>query len=322
MKFPQTTLLPILFGMAATLLDWCEHPAFAQQAAPPSESAPYTIDARGDGERNSRPPEATNLLQEAIDHLERVQSIKASTRQSVDLFGKQMVGSGSYLQLKTQRDLMFRLELRFQVADQLKTMLQVSDGSYLWLAEPATNAGLSRIDLRRVRQALKEQPEGASAAAPLRHWQSLGGLPGLLKGLQENFEFASLDEVQLAPQLVAYRIRGEWKKEKLTSLLPDQAEAINQGQPADLSRLPVQLPHSATVLLEKQWLLPRRIEYRRREQQGSGPQAVVQSRAIASIDFDEILLNSAIDPAYFTIGDQTSTDQTEGFLQRLGLKKQ
>ncbi len=101
----------------------------------------------GSGQRAPSPipqspiPNPQSLLETAIVRLEGCGSISARTRQRAELFGKPLVGTGSYLERRTTESLMFRYELKLQLADKGATMLQVCDGPHLWIYQETREQG-------------------------------------------------------------------------------------------------------------------------------------------------------------------------------------
>lgn len=270
------------------------------------------------------PPNQFNeLLQRSIATLESQYSISARVRQSVDLFDKQPVGSGIYLESRSQDGLLYRFELRLQINEEVHSLLDVCDGRYLWqyrkLREDQT---LTRLDLQRVAEVMENMgrmPQPGEVGL----WPGAGGLAKLLGGLQGSFDFVTCEPTQLRQQLRAWKLQGYWRREKLLRLLPKQEKAIREGGAIDISKLPDHVPDHVVLFLGADDLFPYRIEYRRQANpkqvdpgQGDGP-------LLAAIDFFEVSLNTPIDPArfFYSPGNLGFIDQTDSVLQAMGLKK-
>ena len=135
-------------------------------------------------------PPSVSLLDEAITRLSRLPSVTANVRQRIDLYGRRLIGFGSYRQMRTRTDLLFRFELKVPVGDTLASLLQVSDGRYLWTyrvlpdkqIEKGLDASLSTVDLNRVRELIYDPRQPPTDFG-------MGGLPGLLEQTARMFEF-------------------------------------------------------------------------------------------------------------------------------------
>ena len=105
---------------------------------------------------------AQTILESAVRMLESRGSVSAKIRQQVDLFDRQLVGSGVYFEQRAAGDHSIRLELRIQVGDQLSSLLQVlppptAAGHYMWTYRKLPDEErLSRIDVVRATRALEE----------------------------------------------------------------------------------------------------------------------------------------------------------------------
>ena len=75
--------------------------------------------------------------------------IEAKARQSVDIFGQRLVGSGHYLQLPHTTSPLLRLDLKMQVGDGVITLQQIADGNAFWIRrdQPDGESSLSRMSV-------------------------------------------------------------------------------------------------------------------------------------------------------------------------------
>ncbi len=262
--------------------------------------------------------------------LDARQSVAARVRERIDLLGHQFVGSGIYLQQTPASvqgrgsDRLLRYELKIQVADQVTNQLQVADGQSLWTRQEVLGrTTLSHIDLTRLRRALKKQE--ATAISPNLAWMALGGLPKLIFGLGQWFEFGKIEEGKLE-RFPVWIMRGEWKRNKLADMLPDQRGQILAGEAADLSKLPAQLPERVVLMIGRDDLFPYRLEYWRHVAPPAKVIGVKKPPAvdtlIVAMELYEVQLDVPLDPRQFAYnpGDQPAVDQTPAFLQSLGLK--
>ncbi|HTN75197.1 MAG TPA: hypothetical protein VL096_08120 [Pirellulaceae bacterium] len=307
MKQILTVLTLAVFGFCAAT--W----AVGQGSAPASDASAITPAARPQtAERTGQ-----ELLVQATQELTQLPSLDAKLRLTTNLLGKELVGSGSYYQLVRENETLLKLELKMQVAQQVSSLLQVSDGRFLWVRRDLPQKkSLSRIDQRRVREAIAQAP-----AIPVAHlqssWMALGGLGKLLQALENSFQFSPAVAGQLRGVDV-WTLEGTWRPNKLAELWPDQAPALLAGQTVDLAKLPTQLPERVQVVLSRDPaipLFPYRIEYQRRGRAG-------EFEPMVTLELFEIRRNVALDPRLFAYkpGDQEVADETELYLARLGLK--
>ena len=277
--------------------------------------------------------ETEELLRRSIELIEGRHSISAEVTHYVDLFGKKLVGKGIYREERSGPHPLVRFELKTSTADLESSLLQVCDGKDMWIKHVLMGqARLDRIDLDRLAKAVQKQGrvvrdgvvrDGAvrggtgqggvgQGGAGLSDTITLGGMPGLLRSLQESFQFVSAENAVLYSMPV-WKLRGRWQESKLAAFLPEQAEAIQQGRVAlaggevDLARLPKHLPDHLVVWLGKDDLFPYRIEYCRRETVSG------ESRAIVAMQLLKVSFNVPLDPKCFVfepdevpVADRTS----------------
>ena len=187
---------------------------------------PFTPRRMGEAESFKAGSSAQSLLKNSEVLLLNTATLDCKIRQQVDLLGYQLIGSGSYQQQWQGRELHSRLELRLQVAGEVSSLLEVSDGRWLWIdRQLPSGQAIGRIDLHRVRND-SSIPRDLPPAVP-GFGLSVGGLPQLVAGLAANFNFvlAQEDEISGVP---LYVIRGTWKESALRSALHLEPE-----QPVD-----------------------------------------------------------------------------------------
>jgi hypothetical protein len=264
------------------------------------------------------------LLAAAIRTLDARQSVSATIRYEANLFDKQLVGSGSYLEQRHDGQRLFRLQLRTQIGDQQSSLLQVCDGRFLWIYRKLpSETNLGRIDVARATRAIQEaaSPPGQAGTALL---PGLGGLPKLLGGLDASFDFTVVEQGRWGrPKQPVWRLEGQWKQPQLVRLLPSQKEAILRGEPANLAKLPEHVPDRVVLLLGQDDLFPYRIEYCRTRPEKSDQPDAPTSRPLVTMDLFEVSINVPIDPGQFVYpaGKDQPVDETEGFLQTLGVRR-
>lgn len=247
--------------------------------------------------------------------------MKANTRQRIELFGRELIGSGTYLEQRSEEGLQLRLDLKYPIGDQTAVFFQLCTGRYLWRYEKGLGTPvITRVDMARVAQVLEEK--GAlPQPGKIGSWPGLGGLPKLLRSFNGAMEFTSAEETTLPGNFAATCLRGSWKRDWLAQMLPDQAAAIKEGQSADLANLPAHVPHFVLLFLGKDDLFPYRVECHR-QVVGPKDQAGTDVEIIRMELFD-VIINSPIpaDSFKYDPGELEYAERTDRFLESLGVKK-
>lgn len=290
----------------------------AAQSGPVPGLAGVIPSAEGTNAALPPPPQGRMLLEAAIRELENRQSVSAKIRQEADLFGKHLVGSGIYLEQRPGRDHLMRLELRIQVGDEVTSLVQVCDGRYLWIYRKLLDDGtLSQIDVARALHAMQET-QTAAPSGRMGMLPGLGGLPRLLRSLYASFDFQAAEKGRL-DQLPVWILRGQWKPAPLAKIFPEQAQALQQGKPANWKKAPEHLPDSVIVLLGQNDLFPYRTEYHRKLGPKERKRDDQASRALVSMDLFQVSFNLPIDPNRFVYnpGNAKVVDQTANFIEGL-----
>lgn len=267
--------------------------------------------------------DANQLLEAAIRTLESRFSVEARfrLRQPVDLYGHQIIGSGTYTDIQPGRNHKYRMEIKLRSGDQDANLIQVCDGRYLWIYRALPEGeSLDRVDVASVVNALRDAdnlPQPGTVGA----WPGFGGLPRLLRGLYHDFQFTRTETDAFQAQdtqgriqeVPVWKVTGHWRPERLVTILPDQKGDLLQGKPVDLSALPEHVPDAVVVYLGQSTLFPLRIEYRRDS----------ASRYLLVMDWVEVNLNVPIDPNRFLYqpGQVEVADITRQFLSTLDLKQ-
>ncbi len=259
-----------------------------------------------------------DLVSQAAQRLLLAPGIEARTRQRVNIFGQQLVGSGTYLQLTHGPRLMLRLDLKLQVGDRPTSLRQISDGDSLWvLRQQEGNNRVSRVNVRRLRDAAaKAEPAALSPSL----WMALGGAPCLLAQLEENFQFGP-PQPQLIGKLPVWYVSGTWKPHALARLLPEQSEAILAGKQADLQLLPEHLPHGVTLILGRDQVIPL-FPYSfsfHRDVPAEDEQQPYQRIPLVTWELFQVRVRSDLPTSEFDFrpADQEIDEQTEEYLHRL-----
>ena len=320
-RFPSfVSVAPLLAVMAVAVL--------AQRPPGPETLSPTGADAAEPG--LGAPPVAASretkesaeqLMERAVAALSQHRSFSARLRHQVHLFDQTLVGKGSYHQLGKS----LRVEMTIKASGQGATSQRahVCDGRYLWMFEDiAGRTRLSRVDLRRVRQAIESaEKEGIRPKRPLDMMIASGGFGRLLGDLEQQFEMYAVRADQLNNEPV-WVLDGRWRRKRLAELLPKQADEIRAGNAARLDELPRHLPHEVRITLSRDaLLLPYRIEFARIRRDLDSNTS--ERTAIVAMEIYEIKLNEALDPQLFDYkpGSVEIIDRTDKYLRQRGLLK-
>lgn len=281
--------------------------AAGQGSAPAAPAAPTAAPA---------PTQDGNvLIAQAAHEMRNVSSLEAKVRVQSFLYGQELSGAGVYYQLVKPPETLFKLELKLQVANQVSSLLNVSDGRFIWTRRDLPNSKtLSRIDQRRINESLAR----ASKQAPISTSEPmfmLAGLGRMLESLCGHFTFDAPTQESISGVRV-WVLSGQWRPEVLASLWPEQAKAAGDGS-APLADAPPQMPTHVRLVLAAdpaQKLVPYRIEYQRVDTAGRRVPLLV-------LDYYDIRQGTALDPRLFVYkpGDQEVKDDTEQWMRNFGL---
>ncbi len=287
--------------------------------------------------------QAETLLGRSEQMLDQIGSLSAKIRHQVDLFDNQISGAGLYLQQGRGAQRLSRFELKSQAGETSSLLLQICDGRYFWTyRESPVGRVLTQVNLERVQMALEHPPTVASATAPVIAATpviaaapagaapqsalalSIGGLPRLVAGVRQNFQFTRLGETQLGQQRV-WVLDGQLAPALLIAAAPDQKGNIEAGKTIDLKKLPPQLPERLNLYISQADLMPCRIDYLRRAGknetagQGGAPEGY---RAIVTLEIFDVQFNSPIDPRQFAYQPKgiNVSDATEAYLKSIGVQ--
>ena len=258
------------------------------------------------------------LVLEAAKQLLQLPSFETRIRQTIDLAGQQLVGTGTYRQSGTPLSPLIRMELRVQLANGVASLQQIRNQRFLWIRRAFMDRTvLARIDLRRVNEALVQDrlvPAGTTALdVELAGWMARGGIPSLLVSLEQHFRFG-VAQTRKIDRIDVWQITGQRKTPVLSaSNAAQQTTSQNRGEPDNAIQ-----PDRVRLLLGRSKpvpLFPYQIVFFR-EDKGT-------SRSIVSIDFFDLRKMSEVDRAWFDYqpGTQDVEDLTEPFLMRFGIPR-
>ncbi len=152
---------------------------------------------------------------------------------------------------------------------------------------------------------------------------TLGGLPKLLSGIESSFQFGTVAESRLE-DLPVWTIEGTWNRARLVQILGDQKEAIEAGQPPDLSKLSPNLPDRVVLHVGCDDFFPYRIEYWRAPSKSDAKPGADDDvgRLIVLMEMYEVRLGASINPQEFAFkrGTVKPVDRTQEFLDRFSLE--
>jgi len=323
----------------------------AAQAAPPTLNSNLTQVPPSLATDTPTISVGNQLLQKAAGQLERHASITTRLRHQVAIFGQQLYGVGNYWQQGSGETLKVRLEI--QIAGQAAQLLQVSNGRFIWTDRTLpTGRNVSRIDLRQLRSDPTLANSNLSEIKPGQaNWSTTdltsyaGGLPTLLRALDENFAFMPPQAMRLKldPPLTAeatnvpvFAIVGHWKPEKLTALVVKAKAAAgdNSAAAADAQNpqksLPERIPQEVLLLVGQADMFPYRVEYRQMEtpqlsSAGGAPIPYQLSvHPLVVLELSDVVFDAPIAPGQFDYapGNADWTDQTASILEHRRKEKQ
>lgn len=271
---------------------------------------------------------AAEALRRAVSIQSEWRSVAARVRTEVHLLDQHLVGSGIYIQGPVRQG-GWRLELRIQTESGACSLLQACDGKQFWTYRQLSDRrALEWIDAARVANLLARHgpgspPSPGQAGMVPSTSLGVGGLPCLLRTLGECFEFRAVNEGQLE-RMPVWILQGSWRPATLAVLLPEQREAIEAGQPADLSRLAAHIPDRVTLFLGRDDLFPYRLEYHRDHPGEKEWEAAARRKppaAVVTLEWFEVRFNVPLteDQFFYDPGETKFEDVTGRYLEGLGL---
>ena len=294
-------------------------PAASSTSAPPSET------------KTADDPHGRKLVAQAVERLAAHTSVTAKLREEIDLYGQQVLATGSYLQGPGPQH-PFRLEFVAKSGDRQSVLEQVCDGRTLWIFRRAGGKQtLSKVDMPWVAAQLANDAASAQATAQISAPHSglaIGGLPKLLANLNATFSFA-------APQpgtmrgVAVWTLVGTWRPAALAVVVPDKKDDILKGKIPDFAKLPDQLPEQVVLTLAQSTLFPHRIEYRRASERAGAlqPRRFGKSTAgetIVAIELFDVALDATLDSRQFvwSAGNLEAIHGTGDYLAALRATRQ
>lgn len=294
----------------------------AAAIAVPASGAPGTA-ARpaGQGSETAVHPQARQaslLMRRALASLESHAAIAARLRYQARVLGQEMLGSGQYLQGPTAEH-RYRLDLKLQVAGQTASLVHVCDGQTLWIHQQLLgDPSIMRVDVPSTLFALATRRQAAGFPSFPRT-PGIGGLPRMLREVEEAFDFRCLGKTKLG-KLSVLVLSGRWDEAYLTSRLPGAATwfAEEEGENA-----PAQLPTHVLVCLGEGDYFPYRTEYRRDLARAAefAEELDDAEHLMLRLELFEVRINGPVDANRFSYspGDLPVADYTDAYQQQLGV---
>ena len=287
----------------------------ASEAASSKPAGPDQASTSDDGSTNEKPSIARHneksgasglvTLGSARDRLISYRSVQAHMFETVDLGLRRFRMKGSYLQ---GADLKLRLEYDLLVGNTAAHLVEVCDGQILWTHQKIGEE--ERVTRRNVRQILTAATSAGKTPQNLLTAElGLGGLPGLLAGIQKSVQLEKQWEQDVNEQTFVV-IEGGWKKSFRSKFLGEDAPT---DQP-----LPAFVPDLVRIYFEQESLFPRRILYLKRSEDGT-------RRPMVTLDFVDVKWNVELaeDAFNYTPPEKVARqDVTQAYINRFAPPEQ
>lgn len=264
------------------------------------------------------------LSARAASALRQHTSVSAKMRQRSNLFGEQLIGSGSYDQLGTGDLMRFRMEMKIQVGEYVNSLQQVCDGRFFWVrTDSADDSSISRVDLERVRRAVGEIGD-VTQPARWKPWHAIGGLPRLISQLDRSFRFGKPQNDTLHGVPV-WILRGGWTQPCLAKLIAKNRKGVVAGSADRIGVLPDHVPNQVALVLGQDDLFPYQIEFYRTTVDDiptASPGSGSGGHTLVKMDLFEVRIGAALDPQLFeyNLGDVEVIDRTDKYIATLDVK--
>jgi hypothetical protein len=270
------------------------------------------------------------LVAKAAQTINKQPALEAKVRQWATMFGQPVSGAGFYLQLPDSDRVLLRYEFKLQVADQLTSLLQVNDGTTLWLRHDYGDLRSQvYVDVRQLREAKQQLDGGTSNSPGFAPDLALGGLGEILRNLETNFRFEDPQQSELL-ELPTWEITGSWKPERIARFAPDAAAKSGTAE-INTEVFPSHLPDVVKVVLGRDTkfpLFPYRILFGRTKR-SDGVASIATNKktsieALVTLELYEVQRRPDLKPADFAFqpSDDNVEDRTDEYLRKLGLVKE
>src|SRR5262249_31972697 len=194
-------------------------------------------------------------------------SVSARIVETVAVFDKSFKVEGRYLQtaLRTN-DWHMRLEMAVKVGESSGSLLEVCDGSILWVRteidsgrrkskdaeEEETGASMARRNVSEIMAAARKAGDQKSETALIASF-GLGGLPGLIAAIEQDMKFTAVKQERLSERPV-FVVQGSWNEAFLQ-------RARRPGAPAVSTLMMPTVPDSVRIYVDCETGFPHRLTY-------------------------------------------------------------
>lgn len=254
---------------------------------------------------------ASDLLRQSAANLLGSAPIQAKAKMFVNLFGQEVIATGSYFQ-QGQGSERSRFELQQGTGDDAIKVMQLFDGRFVYTRQTiASETSLTYVDLHRVEETSSRKVGFLGTSDSLL---STGSISSLMKNLSAAFDFSTPQPTELGG-IEMVTCRGTWKPDVLKKVLVDLVEPrIIQGD-IDWKSVPAQIPHTVEITLGNDQylpLFPYRIVFFRTNSDGNDQQ-------ILRLDLFEVGKLNEIPEEIFNIdsADLQPQDATPEYVQRV-----
>jgi hypothetical protein len=246
---PYDRLLPTL-AIAFALTAWA---AAQGQDAARGGAAAGQAKAAAKAPRTEAEKAAEAAIDEAIEKLKDVTTVRALLVQTVEMLGQSFVIEGSYLRAPQNR---FRMELKVRnLGDATGTMIQVCDGKNLVEFQQVLQVqAYEHTDISKVLDKLKDPGFDPEVREQFLTQLGLAGPDALLRGLRRLIRFDQ-KKADVLDNRDVWVLRGEWA-DRSTLNLPG-AGALPPNGP-----LPPFVPSRVTLYIGKSDGWPYQVEFK------------------------------------------------------------
>ncbi len=259
-------------------------------AAPSSTGTTVPALDGGAAGGESLDPEA--VVRRAIWQAVWGEPIASRVRQKISMFGKELVGVGSYCHAGKGTSKL-KWQMRFASAEAVTNYLQISDGRLLWTSQQVDERiEVNRVDLDPIRERIGAVRESDLSNPLLAMELAVGGQAELLRSLYHRYDWESAVPAKLDQQPV-WLLTGEIRQQPP---IPAARAPIDQAmQSASQTGL---LPERVRLALGRTEQFPfflHRIEYfKKKEADGN-----TFWDPITVIEFFEVSAPEALEPELF-----------------------
>jgi hypothetical protein len=227
----------------------------------------------------------TDLLGDAVTTLGRRRSIVAKIRHQGEIYGREVIGSGEFVQGPASSRTV-RYELRLHAGSRQVDFLEINDGLHLWRRiQFDKEPDVERIDVERI-LAAEQKARGGPATDPTA-LLSLGGLGRLLSTLADDYDFSQALPPSNLGDVPVDGIVGRLRPEALERYKVKTGEGLRPH-----------VPDVVVLSLGHDDLFPYRIDFCR-SARGAGEGSGAIDRRLLRLEFFEVQFDVPVDASRF-----------------------